>query len=117
MPYTYLEHPTTGKRYCGPFQWRRSEQLRLPAHLAGRDQAYYAEGQEENHKILQPGEAMKTVILTDPKDQVPNQLRNYRGPLLWRVQLRRGLVVYKEKEHSVTAVIGVHFDRDEIQKK
>jgi hypothetical protein len=115
MPYTYLELPTTGKRYCGPFEWNRGAQIKLPSHLAGAQE--YVDGQEEHNKLLKPGEEMQTVIITDPNEQVPNALRNYRGKLLWRVQLRRGIVKYKEKDHSVTAVIGVQFDTQDIVRK
>jgi hypothetical protein len=109
LPYTHLEL-STGKRYCGPFQWKpgaRSQQ--------GSDE--YVDGQEEHNRTLQPGEEMKTVLVLDDKDQVPGALRNYRGKLLWRVQVRRGLVNFKDRDYSVTAVIGVQFEKDEIVRK
>ena len=115
MPYTYLEVPSTGKRYCGPFKWDPVKNRKLPPHAAGSEE--YIEGQEQDNKVLQPGEEVKTAILTDPDDQVPNELRNYSGKLLWRLQLRRGLVIYKEREFPVAAVIGVRFDKAEIVKK
>jgi len=34
--------------------------------------------------------------------------------LLWRVQLRRGLVKHKDKEYSVSAVVGVEFSASDI---
>jgi hypothetical protein len=37
----------------------------------------------------------------------------YKGPLLWRVRVRRGLIDWKGRLVSATAVIGVEFtDRD-----
>jgi hypothetical protein len=56
------------------------------------------------------------VIVTEPKDQVPSMVRTHKGKLLWRVQLRRGLVRLDDQNASVTAVIGVEFDKDQIQK-
>ncbi len=110
LPYTHLEF--NGKRFCGPFQYKASSGR---TQSAGSDE--FVEGQEENTRVLQPGEEMRTTVVIDDKDQVPAALRNYRGKLLWRVQVRRGLVNYKDKDYSVTAVIGVQFDKDDIVRK
>lgn len=112
MPYTYLE--VAGKRFCSPLKWNPAAARKLPVHV-GQDE--FVEGQEEGNKILLPGEQMKTVIVTDPGDNVPQALRNHRGKLLWRVQLRRGLVELNNKLYSATAVIGVEFDKEQIEKK
>jgi hypothetical protein len=114
MPYTYLEL-STGKRYCGPFKWNPTLNKNLPSHAAGSEE--YVEGQEQDNKVLQPGEEIKTCVLTDPADMVANALRNQRGKILWRVQFRRGIVHYKERDFSTSAVIGVLFDKDDIVKK
>jgi hypothetical protein len=111
MPYTYVT--VNGIRYCGPFvrinpreRYRPEDNLRFE----------YVEGQEEDSKILKPGETSKTVIVTDYQDQVPSMLRTHKGKLTWRVQLRRGLVRVRDKDVSSTAVIGVEFDKEQIQK-
>jgi hypothetical protein len=114
MPYTYLELQPSGKRYCSPLKWNATIQKQTPPFV-GSDE--YFEGQEEWNKILLPSEQMKTSIATDPKDIVPNALRNQKGNLLWRVQLRRGLVNWRDKDHSITCVIGVEFSPNDIQKK
>lgn len=114
MPYTYLEL-STGKRYCGPFKWNPGLNKNLPGHAAGSEE--YIEGQEQDNKVLGPGEEIKTAVLTDPVDLVPNALRNQRGKMLWRVQLRRGIVHYKDRDFSTSAVIGVLFDKEDIVKK
>jgi hypothetical protein len=55
-------------------------------------------------------------------------LTTYDSPLLaeiakgndsytWRVQVRRGLVRYRDKDVSATAVIGVDFKASEIEGK
>jgi hypothetical protein len=111
MPYTFVT--VNGIRYTGPFPrnlkgntFRQGDNLRLD----------YVEGQEGDAKILGPGDTSSTVIVTEPKDQVPSMLRPHKGKLLWRVQLRRGLVPLADKNVSATAVIGVEFDKEQIQK-
>jgi DNA-directed RNA polymerase subunit RPC12/RpoP len=111
MPYTFVT--VNGIRYTGPFPRnlkgntvRSNDNLRLD----------FVEGQEGDSKILAPGETSSTVIVTEPKDQVPSMLRSHKGKLLWRVQLRRGLVKVGDKDVSATAIIGVEFDKDQIQK-
>jgi hypothetical protein len=121
MPYTFLEL-SNAKRYCGAFVWRPAVNRNQPAHAAGSHE--YIEGQEEASKILQPGESSKTVIFTlgigdrpDPGQTIGSALKAHRGPLLWRVHLRRGIVNYKERDYSTTAVIGVEFNKEDIVKK
>lgn len=112
MPYTYLT--VAGMRYCGPFP-RKLVGNRIRSGDNLRDE--FVEGQEGDAKILKPGETSSTVIVTEPKDQVPSSLRAHRGKLLWRVQLRRGLVKVKEHDRSATFVMGVEFDKDQIEKE
>jgi hypothetical protein len=72
------------------------------------------EGQQ--HRRLRPQEELTTLICTDPDDHVARLLASARGPLLWRVQVRRGLVPVRDREVSSTAVIGVEFEPDQIQR-
>ena len=115
MPYTYLEPFAGSKRYCGPLKWNPAQNKNLPGHAAGSDE--FVEGQEHDDRVLQPGESIKTMILTDPAERVPDVLRNYNGKMLWRIQLRRGIEHYKDRDFSVTAVIGVEFSKADIVKK
>ncbi|MBY0524133.1 MAG: hypothetical protein K2R98_12080 [Gemmataceae bacterium] len=113
MPYTFLT--VNGIRYCGAFpRLRKDDRL----NSAGNDnlRISYIEGQEQDRKILKPGESSSTVIVTEPKDPVTTMLRAHKGKLLWRVHLRRGLVKHDDKDVSATAVIGVEFDKEQIQK-
>jgi hypothetical protein len=41
-------------------------------------------------------------------------LENYHGDLVWRVQVRRGLVRVKDREYPATGVIGVVFKDTDI---
>jgi hypothetical protein len=99
-PYTYLE--IGGRKfYGGPFAWRPGQRRRESI-----------EGQR--HQPLQPGEAVDTLICTDSDDRVAQVLAASRGPLLWRVQLRRGLVAVRNREVSATAVVGVAFTAEDV---
>jgi hypothetical protein len=111
LPYTYLELPN-GKRYCGPFKWNS-----VKKQVANPNNGEFAEGQEEDEKVVRPGEQIKTVILTDPGDRVPEALKNEKDKLFWRVQFRRGLVAVKDRDISATGVIGVRFEVGQIEAK
>jgi hypothetical protein len=104
MPYTYL---SLGEQtaYGGPL----SLQEMHDHHLAVVDQNLNQE--------LRPGEEMTTFICTDPEDPVRRILdqRKDKEPLLWRVQVRRGLVQVHDREVPATAVIGVQFTQENIQ--
>jgi hypothetical protein len=49
-------------------------------------------------------------------DQVGKVLANYHGRLLYRVQVRRGLVRVGDREVPATAVVGVEFNDTDIDK-
>jgi hypothetical protein len=79
-------------------------------------------GHEADQKPLAPGEERDTFVTVAPRhDVVRGQLERAKGDmaLLWRVQLRRGLVTHKDgdKTHdiSATTVIGVEFRANEIK--
>jgi hypothetical protein len=104
MPYTYL---AVGDHhfYGGPLSMQdvRDHQL----SVAGQDL----------DQELRPGEEFNTFICTDPDDPLKKTLdgHNDSDPLLWRVQVRRGLVRVHERDVPATAVIGVQFSRKSIQ--
>jgi hypothetical protein len=61
--------------------------------------------------VLDPGEEMIATLSTSPRDEaIVGKLNDYRGPLLWRLEVRRGLVDVGGKTVSATAVVGVEFD-------
>jgi hypothetical protein len=102
-PYTFLE---VGDRrfYGGPLSWKpRSDG-------APRETV---EGQ--SHRRLGPGEVLETFLTTDPEEPVQQSVAGHRGPLLWRVHVRRGLVPVGRREVSSTAVVGVEFRPEEIR--
>jgi hypothetical protein len=67
-------------------------------------------------KALEPGEKMTTLVCTDPDADVKKALRDYHGPWLWRVQVRRGLVQVRDREVSATAVVGIEFTGKDVVK-
>jgi hypothetical protein len=74
----------------------------------------YMEGQENDFKPLPPGEERRVVFAAYPKNGVANDAMGHKGPMIWRILLRRGLVNYKGKDLSVCAVIGVEFSASDI---
>lgn len=75
-----------------------------------------AEVQQANDAIpLKPGESREYVVFTPASAELVRTAEADKGPLHWRVQLRRGLIDYKGKEVPVTAVVGVDFRASDIQ--
>jgi hypothetical protein len=101
MPFTYLT--VCDRRFFGPIN--RTDQ----------EQDERIRGQRYDRELT-PGEEMDTFVCTNPDDPVAEAVESCRQPLLWRVQVRRGLAEAPHRgEVSATAVIGVEFTRDEIE--
>src|SRR5262249_13401956 len=85
--------------------------------VARQGKRRYIDGQENDDKPLNPGEERTTVVCTDPRDDtlIPTVLKS-AGPMTWRVQLRRGVVPFKGRDRSVTAVVGVEFTAADVKK-
>jgi hypothetical protein len=114
--YTILEMGDR-KFYGGPLNWVPLAAARKPNSQAGIE---YVDQQVVNQE-LQPGEVMETFVCTNPKDKAAKALDGYQGPLLWRVQLRRGLVKWTTRagvarEDSATTVVGVEFTSADVGK-
>jgi hypothetical protein len=103
MPYGFLT--IESKHFFGPIPWQPRSQNRTPVQVVGQDL----------DKELKPGEEMTTFLCTDPQDRVPAVLKKAKGPFLWRVQVRRGLVKVGNREVPATAVVGVEFNKEEVQ--
>jgi hypothetical protein len=105
---TFLE---AGSRrfFGGPTAW----------HSAKARRENRAEWVEDTHyeRELQPGETLETFVCTDGDDErVAKALGTHAGPLLWKLQIRRGLVEVRGREFSATAVIGVEFTTAEVAR-
>jgi hypothetical protein len=106
-PFTILEMGTR-RFHGGPTPWPPPADERL----AGQD----------FDKELKPGETMTTFVCTNPDDHAVKALAGYKGPLTWRVQLRRGLVRWQtsngvDREDPATVVVGVEFNASDVRKE
>jgi hypothetical protein len=97
-PYSYVAlGPDPGQRIYGAYL----EYLKKPQSQRG--------GRFDG--VLWPGEAVVVRLGTDPKYKpLVDRLDRPRGPILWRVQVRRGFVQVHGKDVSATAVVGVRLD-------
>jgi hypothetical protein len=105
--------------YGGPAHW-------YPA-TDRKDRREWVQGRKPSDpEGLRPGQEGDSFVCTDGQDPRMNLLLNgqneagdrvrepYRGPLLWRVQVRRGPVPWRGKLVSATAVIGVDFSAADV---
>jgi hypothetical protein len=112
LPYTHLT--VNDVYYCSPLAFGPGARLVRQGDNLLDD---YVAGQEEDSRVLGPGDTMKTIICTDPQDQVPAAVAKQEGKMLWRVKLRRGLVKYEGQDRSCAFVFGVEFDKNQVVKK
>jgi hypothetical protein len=111
-PLTVLE---AGDRrfYGGPAAWRpRGDPSGVPEYLNLKD----GEGFRPNpvDAPLHPGDSCEVFVCTDAADPAAGELRRYRGGLLWRVHLRRGLVAVRGQEVPASTVVGVEFTAAQV---
>jgi hypothetical protein len=105
------DEPATGLEVGGRKFWGGS----IDWPLANRNfERVYERAQEEDAVPLGPGEWRDYVVFTDTDGAILEAVANAGTPLLWRVQVRRGLIEYRGKEIPVTAVIGIEFQRDDV---
>jgi len=114
-PFTFVQFGTEKPEksfFGGPANW-------LPLALAGskKSQSPRETVEDENlDKILEPGDEMTAFLCTDGDDSSAQEILNHQGPMLWRLQVRRGLVSVGAKEIPATAVIGVEFGANDVKK-
>jgi S-adenosylmethionine hydrolase len=101
-PYTFLDIGTH-RLWGGPLRWKPGRRIEAEETIEG-----------QQYRILQPGEQLSTFVCTDPQEHVGRILEKYHGNLVWRVQVRRGLVPVEDGEYPATAVIGVRFRDTDI---
>lgn len=67
--------------------------------------------------VLLPGEEATVRLRTHPRNTgAIERLDRFKGPVVWRVQVRRGFVKVKDRDVSATAVIGVRIDPANIPR-
>jgi hypothetical protein len=75
----------------------------------------YEEQQEKDNVALNPGETREYIVFTDTDPQIVRTVKESTDTLLWRVQVRRGLIEFKGKDVPVTAIIGVEFKASDVK--
>ncbi|MFQ3652164.1 MAG: hypothetical protein SNJ75_17745 [Gemmataceae bacterium] len=115
-PLTILQAGTL-QFFGGPAKW-------APLQRDGKRREFreWLEGRKNGDPIgLKPGESTTTFVCTDGADEATVKHlfgesldgrkvgKPYQGNLLWRVQLRRGLIQLGGKRYPATCVIGVRF--------
>jgi len=114
-PFTLVQFGTEKPEksfFGGPANW-------LPLALAGskKSQSPRETVEDENlDKILEPGDEMTAFLCTDGDDSSAQEILNHQGPMLWRLQVRRGLVSVGAKEIPATAVIGIEFGAIDVKQ-
>ncbi len=97
--------------FGGPAKW-------LPLALSGGKSSQSTRETVEGgnlNKSLDPGEDTTAFLCTDGDDEATQSIFNYKGPILWRIQVRRGLVEVGSKQIPASAVIGVEFSITDIK--
>ena len=89
----------------GPIPWP------FPAGTKRR----YEEKQEGDATPLRPGETRDYVVCTNYDPLILRAVKQSGDTLLWRVQVRRGVVALKGKDVPVTAIIGVEFKASDVK--
>jgi len=114
-PFTLVQFGTEKPEksfFGGPANW-------LPLALAGSKKSQSARETVEDEnldKSLEPGEEMTAFLCTDGDDSSTQAIFSHQGPMLWRLQVRRGLVPVGSKEIPATSVIGVEFGAIDIKQ-
>jgi hypothetical protein len=109
-PLTFLE---VGSRrfYGGPAEWS-------PRGTGANVRRQWVEGRQDfDDQGLGPGDETDAFVCTDGGDsRVIEEVERTRGKLLWRVELRRGLVQVGGREVPAATVIGVEFSAGAVRR-
>lgn len=118
-PLTLLEAGPRRRYYGGPATWR-------PHRPSPREEGdppefvYRFEGPKPVRnpidRPLDPGQSVELFVCTDGDDPAVAELARYRGDLLWRIHVRRGLVRVQDQDVPAAAVVGVAFTDRDIHK-
>lgn len=112
-PFTLLEVGSKHRFHGGPADWYPRGD---PSN-----RREWVQGRRDLPEVLQPGEQKELFVCTDGNDSTAvavlfgGDKPAYHGSFLWRVRVRRGLVRFKDKDYSATAVIGVRFTDHDIR--
>lgn len=91
--------------YGGAISWPFAERVRRE----------YEEAQARDDQPLNPGETRDYIVFTNEDASLAQVIQKAGEPLLWRVQIRRGVVEHGGKEVPVSAIVGIEFKPSEIR--
>jgi hypothetical protein len=74
----------------------------------------FEEEQEGDAAPLGPGESREYMVCSPAEPKLLAAVRAATGPVVWRVQVRRGLIPFRDREVPVTAVVGVEFRKEDV---
>jgi hypothetical protein len=83
--------------------------------VASKVKRKYEEQQEKDWTPLKPGESRDYVVFTDSDQKILKAVTDLNDTILWRIQVRRGLIAFKGKDIPVTAIIGVEFKSSDVK--
>lgn len=86
-----------------------------PVNWPFRTTRQYDDEQRDDATPLKPGESREYSVCSATDAKLLAAVRKATDPVVWRVQVRRGVIEYREKEVPVTAVIGVEFKGSQVQ--
>jgi hypothetical protein len=91
--------------YGGAIPWPFGESVRRE----------YEEAQAQDDKPLKPGETRDYVVFTNEDSSLAQVIKKAGEPLVWRVQVRRGVIEFRGKDVPVSAIIGIEFNPSDIR--
>jgi hypothetical protein len=75
----------------------------------------YERDQEGDAIPLRPGETREYSVCSAADPRLLAAVRTSKDPVVWRVQVRRGLIEFKGRDVPVTAIVGVEFRPSEVK--
>jgi hypothetical protein len=74
----------------------------------------FEQAQEKDAEPLRPGESRDYAVCSANDGKILTALKKSKEAALWRVQVRRGLYQFREKDVPVTAIVGVEFQASQV---
>ena len=98
-------YPKSGRAFVGgPIAWPFAQNV----------QRVYLDGQKDDNQPLGPGQSRDVMICSAIDDDLVPSIRKAKGPVLWKLQFRRGRVKWGFRTVPVTTLVGVEFTADKV---
>ncbi len=76
----------------------------------------FEELQQQDAVPLKPHESREYIVFTAAENRIAKKVMDSNEPMLWRVQVRRGVIDFKDAEVPVTAIVGVEFKSSDVNE-